>query len=240
MADTITDKGIQIGSSATFQEFQQSVLDLSQLSTEKGRQEGIKEADGRVNEDSASYKAGNEAGIHQADGRVNENSASYTAGMQAADGRVNENSNSYQAGMQAADGRVNQESASYLQGVNDSQLKHYATDIRLVFRGPQSEADCFTFRSGGEDISFWDYKKTLPGHTMIYAAVTIFGEYYYSQSYCVQTAVLTDDGYLVVKEGDSYEKVQMQQDTLRLNGFRFVKMKEESTYVDLKVDIYYL
>ncbi len=75
MAATITDKGIQVGAQDSFQKFNQAIKDLALLQynngQDKGRQDGLKEG----------YDQGYNAGIDFADGRVNENSASYQQGL---------------------------------------------------------------------------------------------------------------------------------------------------------------
>lgn len=72
--------------------------------TDKGYNQGVTDADNRVNTNSANYKGGYNAGVSAADGRVNANSANYKGG--------------YNAGVSAADGRVNADSANYKGGYN--------------------------------------------------------------------------------------------------------------------------
>ena len=81
LAGAITGKGVTVSSSATFEQFRNAVLALCEKEKESGRQAGFAEADGRVNENSQSYKAGMDA----ADKRENTNSASYKKGL--ADGK---------------------------------------------------------------------------------------------------------------------------------------------------------
>ncbi len=71
---------------------------------DKGYNQGVIDADNRVNVNSANYKGGYNAGLSAADGRVNTNSANYKGG--------------YNAGMSAADGRINTDSANYKGGYN--------------------------------------------------------------------------------------------------------------------------
>ena len=72
--------------------------------TDKGYNQGVTDADNRINTNSANYKGGYNAGVSAADGRVNTNSVNYKGG--------------YNAGVSAADGRVNAESANYKGGYN--------------------------------------------------------------------------------------------------------------------------
>ncbi len=72
--------------------------------SDKGYNQGVIDADNRVNANSANYKGGYNAGVSAADGRVNTNSANYKGG--------------YNAGMSAADGRINTDSANYKGGYN--------------------------------------------------------------------------------------------------------------------------
>ncbi len=72
--------------------------------SDKGYNQGVIDADNRVNANSANYKGGYNAGVSAADGRVNINSANYKGG--------------YNAGMSAADGRINTDSANYKGGYN--------------------------------------------------------------------------------------------------------------------------
>lgn len=81
LAGAITGKGVTVSSSATFDQFRNAVLALCEKEKENGRQAGITEADGRVNENSKSYQAGMDA----ADKRENTSSASYKKGV--ADGK---------------------------------------------------------------------------------------------------------------------------------------------------------
>lgn len=74
LANAITGKGVTVSSSATFEQFKSSVLELCG----KERNAGLAEADGRVNKDSQSYKAG----MEDADKRVNTDSESYKKGKE--------------------------------------------------------------------------------------------------------------------------------------------------------------
>ncbi len=78
LAGAITDKGVSVSSSATFEQLRSSILTLCQKEREEGKQAGITEADGHVNPDSESYKAGMEA----ADKRENDKSISYIKGFE--------------------------------------------------------------------------------------------------------------------------------------------------------------
>lgn len=75
LASTITDRGVQAGAKDTFQQLNQAVKDLALLQynngQKKGKEDGLKEG----------YQQGYDAGIIFADGRVNENSASYQQGL---------------------------------------------------------------------------------------------------------------------------------------------------------------
>lgn len=75
LAATITDKGVQVGAQDSFRKFDQAIRDLALLQyqngQDKGREDGQKEG----------YDQGYTAGIEFADGRVNENSASYQQGL---------------------------------------------------------------------------------------------------------------------------------------------------------------
>lgn len=74
LANAITGKGVTVSSSATFEQFKSSILELCG----KERNAGLAEADGRVNKDSESYKAG----MVDADKRVNTDSESYKKGKE--------------------------------------------------------------------------------------------------------------------------------------------------------------
>lgn len=74
LANAITGKGVTVSSSATFEQFKSSILELCG----KERNAGLAEADGRVNKDSQSYKAG----MEDADKRVNTDSESYKKGKE--------------------------------------------------------------------------------------------------------------------------------------------------------------
>lgn len=74
LANAIAGKGVTISSSATFEQFKSSILELC----EKERNAGLADADRRVNKDSESYKAG----MEDADKRVNTNSESYKKGKE--------------------------------------------------------------------------------------------------------------------------------------------------------------
>lgn len=74
LANAITGKGVTVSSSATFEQFKSSILELCG----KERDAGLAEADGRVNKESQSYKAG----MEDADKRVNTDSESYKKGKE--------------------------------------------------------------------------------------------------------------------------------------------------------------
>lgn len=90
LADTITGKGVQTASDATFETIANNIGtladNLSSASTDsynRGYSQGVTDADNRANPSSTNYKTGYNAGVSAADNRVNPNSANYKAGYSA-------------------------------------------------------------------------------------------------------------------------------------------------------------
>lgn len=220
LANAITGKGVTVSSSATFEQFKSSILELCG----KERNAGLAEADGRVNKDSESYKAG----------------------LVEADGRVNKDSQSYKAGMEDADKRVNTDSESYKKGKEEGGIKEYVSNVEIMYDGPTTSSKAGESFNNYYVDSYnrgWDYIKSLPGHKILYALVTDEVQGYYSGASSTKMAMLVDGKYSILVNGGSTGtpgEIVVSADTLRVNGYLFSSTYKDSTKTKVHVKIYYI